>query len=156
MLKIALSFCDEQTPSLRMLFDFRDCFWKYLALHILYFLIIYAGILLLIVPGIIWAIKFSLCFYFVVDKNLGPIQALKASSRTTKGVKWDLFAFGILNCGIILLGLTCLIVGIFAAYPTVLIAQALVYRQLVAQTQLYRFGIIRPSPLIAHQRTLKS
>jgi len=142
LMKIALSFCDERKPKLSTLFDAWGCFWRYVGASILYGLIMMAGFILLIFPGIIWAVKFSLSFYFVIDEGLGPIEALKASSRTTMGVKWDLFGFGIL-CGLInLLGLLCLIVGIFATYPTVIVASALVYRQLLAQTpELAEFGI---------------
>ncbi len=142
LIKIALSFCDERKPAFRTLFAATDCFWRYLGAMIVYMLIVYAGFLLLIVPGVIWAIKFSLCHYFVVDKGLGPIDALKASSRTTMGVKFELFGFGIVYSVIIMLGLLCLFVGVFAAYPTVLVANALIYRQLMAQTQdLAEFGI---------------
>ncbi|MHC5062007.1 MAG: hypothetical protein ACYTFK_13090 [Planctomycetota bacterium] len=147
LIKIALSFCDERKPTFGTLFDAADCFWRYLGAGILYLLIVYAGFVLLIVPGIIWAIKFSLCYYFVVDKGLGPIDALKASSRTTMGVKGELFGFGIV-CGLInMLGLLCLLVGIFATYPVVIVANALVYRQLMAQTlDLAEFGIGQAAP----------
>lgn len=142
LVKIALSFCDERKPPFATLFDAWDCFWRYLGAGILYCLIVLGGLILLIVPGIVWAVKFSLCFYFVIDKGLGPIQALKASSRATMGVKWQLFGFFLLCRLINLLSLLCLIVGVFATYPTVLIAKALVYRQLSAQTpELAEFGI---------------
>ena len=146
LIKITLSFCDERKPSIGTLFDAFGCFWRYVGVAILYTLIVIGGFLLLIVPGIIWSVKFSLCYYFVVDKGLGPIQALKASSRTTMDVKWQLFGFGII-CGLInILGLLCLIVGIFATYPTVIVAYALVYRQLLAQTpELDEFGIVGPN-----------
>ena len=140
--KIALSFCDARKPTFGTLFDFYGCFWRYVGAGLLYGLIVLGGLCLLIVPGIIWAVKFSLCYYFVVDKGLGPIQALKASSRTTMGAKLNLFGFGIL-CGLInYVGLLCLGVGIFATYPTVLVAHALVYRHLMAQTpELAEFNI---------------
>lgn len=145
LIKIALSFCDERKPTIGMLFEFWGNFWRYLGAGILYSLIALCGLILFIIPGIIWMIKFSLCFYFVIDKGLGPVQSLKASSRTTMGVKWNLLGFGIV-CGLInLLGLLCLIVGTFAAYPTVLVAQALVYRQLMEQTpQLNEFEARQP------------
>ena len=140
MIKIALSFCNERKPSVGTLFDFVGCFWRYVGTAILYTLIVLGGLLLFIIPGIIWGIQFGLCFYFVVDKGLNPIRALKASSRTTKGVKWDLFAFHLINMGIVYLGLLCCFIGVFAAYPIVLVAQTLVYRQLAAQTpQLAEF-----------------
>ena len=145
LIKIALSFCDERKPAIGTLFDAWGCFWRYVATAILYGLIMLGGFILLIIPGIIWAVKFGLCFYFVIDKGLDPIQALKASSRTTMGVKWQLFGFGIV-CGLInLLGFLCLIVGIFATCPTVIVASALVYRQLLAQTpELAELGIAVP------------
>jgi len=143
IIKIALSFCDEQKPPFSTLFTAPwNCFWRYLAAGILYMLILMAGFILLIVPGVIWTVKFGLWPYFVIDKGLGPIQALKASSRTTMGVKWDLFGFGVLCAIFNLAGLICLIVGIFATYPTIIVAHALVYRQLAAQTpELEEFGI---------------
>jgi uncharacterized membrane protein len=151
LIKIALSFCDEQRPEFGTLFAARGCFWRYMGTMILYTLIIWAGFILLIVPGIIWSIKFCFCYYFVVDKGLGPIEALKASSRTTMGVKWELFGFGILCFFINILGLLCLVVGIFAAFPVVIVANALIYRQLLAQTDdLAEFGIGRtaqPEPI---------
>jgi len=140
--KIALSFCDARKPSVGTLFAFTGCFWRYLGGALLYGLIVLGGLILLIVPGIIWGIKFSLWPYFVVDKGLGPVQALKASSRTTMGVKWSLFGFGILCFLIALLGYMVLIVGVLAAYPIVLVAKALVYRHLAAQTpELAEFNI---------------
>jgi len=103
--------------------------------------------------AVTFSIKFSLCFYFVVDRGLGPINALKASSRTTMDVKGTLFLFGILCSLINLLGVLCFGIGIFATFPTIMVAMALVYRQLSAQTPgLSEFGIsgpiIQPNPII--------
>lgn len=143
LIKIALVFCDGRKPKIGKLFDVAGCFWRYVGTAMLYTLITVGGFLLFIVPGIIWAVKFSLCYYFVIDKGLDPIEALRASSRTTMGVKWQLLGFGIV-CGFInLLGVLCLLVGLFATYPTVLMAHALVYRQLMSQTpELRDLGIV--------------
>jgi hypothetical protein len=167
LIKIALSFCDERKPPIGTLFDVWDCLWRYVGATILYGLIISAFIFLCSLPaflpavrlsplllmfpvGIVFAVRFAiqfgLCFYFVVDKDLGPVQAFRASSRTTKGAKWQLLGFYILCFLINLLGLLCLIVGIFAVYPMVMVANALVYRQLLAQTpELAEFGIATPT-----------
>jgi len=171
LIKITLSFCDGRKPKITMLFDAWGCFWKYIGAGFLYVLIIMVppatcivlpmlspvaiGIpnvmkLFFIMAFILVAtlsIKFSLCFYFVVDKGLGPINALKASSRTTMGVKGVLFLFGIVCFLINLLGALCLGIGLFATFPTVMVAMALVYRQLSKQSpELNEFGI--SSPLI--------
>lgn len=171
LIKITLSFCDERKPKLSMLFDAWGCFWKYLVAGVLYGLIVMAApaacILLpmfspdamsipyvpmfFFIMAFILAtnslIKFSLCFYFVVDKGLGPINALRASSRTTMDAKWSLFVFSILCSLINLLGVLCFGIGLFATLPTIMVAMTLMYRQLSAQTPgLDNFGI--RSPLI--------
>jgi uncharacterized membrane protein len=166
LIKIALSFCDGQKPGFGTLFNGFDCFWRYVGAGLLYGLIIGGASVACVLPlmllstvmhnpcfilpalipflilVVILSIKFSLCFYFVIDKGLGPINALKASSRATGGAKWSLFVFSIL-CGLInLLGILCFLVGLFATVPTIMVAAALVYRQLSEQTpELAEFGI---------------
>jgi len=93
------------------------------------------GTILLIVPGVIWAVKFQFFSYFIIDKGLGPIEALKKSSAITKGVKWNLLGFDLLIGGIALLGVLALLIGLLAAIPTAMIAMAFVYRKLLAQTE---------------------
>jgi uncharacterized membrane protein len=134
IIKIALSFCDERKPAFGTLFAARGCFWRFVGTLILQMLIVLGGLILLIVPGIIWGIKFSQATYFVIDKGMRPIEALKASARTTYGVKWKLLGFWIVCMAIMMAGMLCLLVGIFAAWPVVMVAQAMVYRQLAAQS----------------------
>ncbi len=173
LIKIALSFCDDIKPTFGVLFDGLDCFWRYLAAGLLYGLIIIGVFVACALPfGVfsfltgtppsvclilpvfagasifvaVLSIKFSLCFYFVIDKGFGPIKALKASSRATNGAKGALFVFGII-CGFInLLGALCFMVGLLATIPTVIVATALVYKQLSSQTpELAEFGISTPA-----------
>ena len=91
--------------------------------------------ILLIFPAFIWGIKFCLYPYFIVEKGMGPIEALQASSRATMGAKWDLLGFwsviGVIN----VLGFFCLLIGLFATVPTTMVAMALVYRKLLSQTE---------------------
>ena len=111
-------------------------FFKYLIGSILYGLIVFAGTILLIIPGIIWGIQFCFYDYFIIDKGLGPIEALKRSSAITRGVKWDLFVFSLILLGINLLGALCLLIGLFATIPTTMVAIAFVYRKLLAQAEI--------------------
>ncbi len=166
LIKIVLGFCDSLKPRFSTLFNGWDCFWRYLGAGLLYCLIVggafiactlpltllsvlmrtpwfaLVAFIAASIPIAILLIKFSLCFYFVIDRGLGPIKALKASSWATKGAKWSLFVFGIL-CGLInLLGFLCLFVGLFATFPTIMVAMALVYRDLSAQTpELAKLGV---------------
>lgn len=135
LIKIALKFCDKQEPSFGDLFSSLPLLFQYLIGSSLYALIIFSGMILLIVPGIIWSIQFSFYGYFIIDKGLGPIEALKQSSRITRGSKWNLLLFGLLLCVINIAGFLCLIVGLFATLPLAMVASALVYRKLVSQLE---------------------
>ena len=136
LIKISLRFCDGEKGEFSDLFSCYPLFINYLVSSILYGLIVMVGLILLIIPGIIWAIQFCFYEYLIVDRGFGPVDALKKSSEITKGVKWDLFAFGILLGIINLLGFICLVVGLFVTIPTTMVAMVFVYRKLLAQTEL--------------------
>ena len=106
-------------------------FFKYLIGSILYGLIVLGGMLLLIIPGIIWMIKFQFFSYLIIE-GLGPVEALKKSAQITRGAKRELFVFGFILVGITILGVLCLFIGLFATIPTTLLAVAFVYRKLLA------------------------
>jgi len=135
LIRIALRFCDNKKGEFADLFSCFPLFFKYLFGSILYRLIILGGMILLIIPGIIWGIKFCFFDYFIVDKGLGPIEALKKSSVITTGAKWDLFKFFGLLVLINLAGALCLLIGLFATLPTTMVAGAFVYRKLLAQIE---------------------
>lgn len=135
VIKISLKFCDGQKPKIDDIFSCAHLFFKYLIASIFYNLIIFAGFILLIIPGIIWSLKYWFYDYFIVDKELGPMQSLKASAMITKGARWQFFVFTCLLVLINLAGLLCFVVGLFATIPTSLVAAAHVYRQLLARTE---------------------
>lgn len=130
VIKIALDFVDNRKSEYKELFTHYKLFFRYLGASILYGLIVLGGFILLIAPGVIWAIKFSFFRYFIVDKNAGVMESLKLSAEATKGMKWNLFLLGIILIGIVILGAIALGIGLFAAIPTVTIAYACVYRKL--------------------------
>lgn len=135
LVKIALRFCDNEKGSLSDLFSQYRLSFHYLLASILYALIVFGGLFLLIIPGIIWGIKFWFYDYFIVDKGLGPIEAFKRSSAITKGIKWNLFVFVLLLLVINLLGALFLLIGLFATIPTTMVATAFVYRKLLTQAE---------------------
>ncbi|MGB3341123.1 MAG: hypothetical protein WBB37_06550 [bacterium] len=135
MIKIALKFLAKEKPEFIDLFGFQGNFWRFVGGSILYGLIVIAGFILLIVPGIYWAIKFQWFGYCIVDQKLGPVNALKKSAEMTQTVKWQLLGFAFVIAGINILGFLCLFIGLFATVPTTLMAYAFVYRKLVGQTE---------------------
>jgi len=135
MIKICLKFCDNVKGTFGDLFSCFPLFFKYLFSFILYMLIVVGGTILLIFPGVIWAIKFGFFPYFIVEKGLGPVESLKASSRITLGAKWDILGLWFVLVVINVLGILCLGIGIFATGATTMVAIALTYRKLLSQTE---------------------
>jgi len=135
LIRICLKFCDGEKAELADLFSCFRLFFRYLWASIVYVVIVLAGLILLIVPGIIWAIKYQFYSYFIVDKGARAMEALERSAAITKGVKWDLFLFALLLVGIEIVGALCLLVGLFAALPTIMVAMAFVYRKLLARLE---------------------
>lgn len=133
LLKISVKFCDGIKGKLDDLLSSFHLVFSYFAASVVYILIILGGLLLFIVPGIIWSIKYSLFPYFIADGGLGPIEAIKASGKATKGAKFDLFLFGFLLGLINLGGVLAFVVGLFATIPTTMVAYAYTYRQLAGK-----------------------
>jgi hypothetical protein len=125
-------------------------FWKYLGLTILFALIIVAvfllgfslvttlgrdtglavGVPLLVVLAVILSLMLLFSGFLVIDRGLGPIQALKASHHITRGYKWSLFGLSLLLVLVNLAGLLALVVGIFVSAPVSLLALTHAYRVL--------------------------
>ena len=105
-------------------------FWKYLGMYLLVALVIAAGLILLIVPGIIFALMFMFAPLIVIERELGPIDAMKESNRITRGHKWPLLGLLLLLVAVNLLGLLALGVGLLVSIPVSTLAFVHAYRSL--------------------------
>jgi uncharacterized membrane protein len=130
MTRVVLKFVDGGKGDFNDLFASFDVLLDYLGASVLYSLVVVGGLCLLIVPGIIWAIRFGFFGYFIIDRKLGAMDALKASSALTQGAKWDLFVLGLAVLGINLLGALCLGIGLLVTMPTTTLAMGFVFRRL--------------------------
>lgn len=69
-------------------------------------LIVLVGVVLFIIPGIIWGLKYSLSMVAILDKRLSPVEAVRFSGKITSGYIGKLFVLFILFFGVaILLGM---------------------------------------------------
>lgn len=134
-IRISLKLVDQERPDWPDLWLSYPKFWYYLAGQILYGLIVLGGLILLIVPGIIWAIKYQFTGYLILDQDMDPVEAIKRSGEMTKGVKGELFLFGLTLFGLNLLGFLACCVGTLVTAPMSAIATAYVYRSLLATEQ---------------------
>ncbi len=124
---------DITTASLQNLWH-PQSLWQYLVVKILTGIIVIVGLVLLIVPGIIAALALIFATYLVIDRNLGPIEALKESMRLTKGHRWNLFLLALSLILLNVLGAIALLVGLLVTIPVSLFAVAHAYRTLAKQS----------------------
>lgn len=132
-LAVMLALVDGKKPSYEDLWTNVSKVLNYIVAGILYGVIVVVGLILLIIPGIYFGLKFMFYGYAIVDKGMGPIEALKYSGKLTSGVKWKLILLHFASFGVALLGVIALVVGLLVAIPVIMLAQAYVYRTLQKQ-----------------------
>lgn len=130
LIGVALRLHDKKRVEYKNLFDYFALIIPYFLGSIIYSVIVVVGLILLIVPGIIWGIKFRYFTYFMVDKKMDPFRALSASSRITQGVKWQLFFFGLVIALINIAGALLFLAGLLFTIPLSMMAEVYVYRKL--------------------------
>lgn len=101
---------------------------KSLVASLIYSVIISVGFLLFIVPGFIWMARFYFFEYFIIDKDQGPIEALKSSFKVTKGYTFKTLGLFILISLINTVGLLLLGLGLIVTIPLTCVALAYAYR----------------------------
>jgi uncharacterized membrane protein len=129
--RISLKFADGEKPEIADLWTHYPLFWKFLLTGLLYALVVAAGLLLLIVPGVIWAVRFSQYTFLVVDRGLSPVEALRTSAEITQGSRWALFLLFLVFSVVVFLGALAFGIGLLWAVPTVIVASGFVFRRLM-------------------------
>jgi uncharacterized membrane protein len=89
--------------------------------------IICAGFILLIVPGIIFACKLVFVPYLVIDEKMEATEAIRKSWKMTKGFSWTIFWLAIVSFFIVIAGLICLVVGVIPAVIWIELTFAAIY-----------------------------
>ncbi len=124
---ICLKTVKGQNTKISDLFQGLPYLASYTGAYVLYTLLVMTGFFLLVVPGVVWHLKYMFFPYFVIEKKMKAIEALKASSKITCNIKWDLLRLEILLFLINLLGVAALLIGTFRTIPIMWISYALVY-----------------------------
>jgi uncharacterized membrane protein len=128
--KIYLRFRDGERPIFENLFDGLAHFHKYLGACIIVSFAVMMGLLLLIVPGIVFLIRLWFLGFVIVDSKAGPLEAIQQSWDISRGHTKSLLGFFFILIGLNLLGLICLGVGVLVTLPISGLALAHIYRTL--------------------------
>lgn len=102
---------------------------RYLLLVVLVSLAVLGGFLLLVIPGIVFFLRYSQAFFAVLEGHSAG-RAMRASRELTYGHKGRLLIFFLLLACLNLVGLAALGLGLLVTWPMSLVATGVVYRQL--------------------------
>ena len=90
----------------------------------------FVGFILCILPGIAVGIFVLFWGYFLVDKNMSPIEAITASFNLVKDNFGTVFVFWLLTIVATIVGAIICGVGLIVAIPVVVIATGYMYKRL--------------------------
>ncbi len=139
-LRISLLLHDGRPVEVRDLFRADwSLFWRYLLATFAYGLLMGIGFILLVVPGIVLAVRYVFYGYFVLERAARPGTALAQSAAATQGARWDLFILGLALLLLNVLGALLLLVGLLVTIPVSYLALARAYRTLTG-------GVPAPQP----------
>ncbi len=126
----------NEKVDIKEMFDgFKNRYLNIILANLLVFAIVGLGIVFLIIPGIILACRLAFVPYLVMDKKLDAVAAVEKSWTMTRGHGWRIFAMGLLAILIFILGLICLIVGVFFALIWISTAFASLYYAIDSEEQ---------------------
>ena len=132
VIAIVLKFVKNEKPTIQDLVSKKHLFSKYIFSNILVSILTIIGFLFFIIPGIVLAVRMQFYVYFIVEEEVGPIDAIKKSWNLTKGSFWNIFFFGLLAGVVQILGALALLVGLIFTTPTMWVAWAVGYEKLKA------------------------
>lgn len=130
LLKIAIKFETGQTTEFAHLFDGIRRVPSMFVVAVVGAAAVIAGLILLVVPGVIVGLRLMFAGFVVVDQEAGPMIALQKSWDMTRGYTLDLFLFAVAVLVINLFGCILLGVGVFVSAPVTFLATARIYRTL--------------------------
>lgn len=86
-------------------------------LNLLIFLIVLLGLIMLVIPGIYFAVSYAFSHLFVWFYDKDPSEAMRLSKLTVSGNFWQIILLFLILAGINLLGIMALGVGILLTMP---------------------------------------
>ncbi len=126
-----LNVSRNNNPEIGDLFKGFDSFASSLGAFWLTMLIVLAGMILFIIPGIYWAYCYTKTYFVIADNpEIGAMEAMQTSKEIMNGYKWKLFRFHLRCILLLLLGLIPFGLGLFVVIPWIGVATAKFYEEI--------------------------
>ena len=134
-IRVSLEVTRGVKPEVGDLFKF-DGYGPYILASLLFALGFYVGLILCIIPGIIFAVAFGFYGFVIAERGegVGVMDSLKESADLTRGNRWQLFGLGIVLLLINFVGALLCGIGLIFTLGITIIAWAYVYRTLRGET----------------------
>ncbi len=130
LIRMTLRFVDGDKGELADLFSTFPLLLKFLVASITVGVVVMVGFCLLVIPGIYWSIRLYMFPWVLVDKDVGPFEAMRQSWEMTRGSCWNFFLLALLLGAVNILGMMALLVGLLITVPLSIVAIGYAYRRL--------------------------
>ncbi|MFZ4435234.1 MAG: DUF975 family protein [Flavobacterium psychrophilum] len=129
----SLALAREEDANINQLFDGFNKFGLALAAYFLMLVFIVLWMLLLIIPGIIAALSYSMTFYIIADdESIDAMEAIDKSKAMMDGYKWKYFCLALRFVGWALLCILTLGIGFLWLVPYMQVSNAKFYEDVKA------------------------
>lgn len=129
--RFTLSVSRREKPEIGQLFSGFDRFGTHLAAYLLQTLFVCLWTLLLIIPGIIAALSYSMTYFIIAeDSSISASEAITKSKKMMKGNKWKLSYLGFRFTGWFLLAMLSCGIGFLWVGPYMYVSYAKFYDDL--------------------------
>lgn len=130
MMMIGIKIARDEKTSATEVFAHFDKLLPLVVANILMTILVTIGLFLLVLPGIYLAVAYMLTLPLIVDKNLGPWQALETSRKAITKHWFAFFGFLIVAVLLYVAGALPLLIGLIWVLPLLAIAFGVVYRNI--------------------------
>jgi hypothetical protein len=138
LFRVALEITSGVQPEIGDLFK-SEGYAPYFVASILFGIGFFVGLLLFVIPGIIFAVVFG--FYGFVAAERGntvlALETLQRAAEISRGHRWQLFGLAIVLFLINVLGALLFVIGLLFTAGITIIAWAYTYRRLSGETVNY-------------------
>lgn len=130
MMMIGIKMARDEKTSATEVFAHFDKLLPLVVANIIMSILVTIGLFLLVLPGIYLAVAYMLTLPLIVDKGLGPWQALETSRKAITKHWFAFFGFLIVALLLYIAGALPLLIGLIWVLPLLAIAFGVVYRNI--------------------------
>ncbi len=138
-LSVLLKAARDERVQVRAMFEALENYLNVVLANLFVCVIIIIGLVLFIVPGLVFACRLSFTPFLVVENRMEAIEAVKESWRLTRGHAWTIFLMALVAIPVVALGVACLGVGLIGAMMWIGMAHASLYYAVTSSA-----GVVAP------------